>query len=219
MSQSEFLNALRDANSVAEIQKVIESFVTKYPGSCKWVPFGNRPNNRGTIEASADPGRSLVERLTNGIDSLLEDEYQKHNGIPECRTPKEAATAWLNVPATGLSEMSTVERRGLAQKIIIKIQSADSRSSRIIEVQDKGVGLSPEQMPTTILSLNETNKIQKHYLAGAYGQGGSSTLATSKYVLFASRRSIDPTVGFTIACYEDLPPDQYKIGRYVYFNL
>ena len=34
-------------------------------------------------------------------------------------------------------------------------------------------------MKDTILSLNESNKIQKHYLAGTYGQGGSSTFAFS----------------------------------------
>ena len=40
-------------------------------------------------------------------------------------------------------------------------------------------------MKDTILSLNESNKIQKHYLAGTYGQGGSSTLAFSQSVFIA----------------------------------
>jgi hypothetical protein len=38
----------------------------------------------------------------------------------------------------------------------------------------------------TILSLSEGNKWQKHYLAGIYGQGGSSTFAVCKYTLIAA---------------------------------
>lgn len=218
MRSWEFLNVLRTATSVSEVEAAIAEFEEQNLGHCQWVPFGNRENNRGTIEASADPGRSLVERLTNGIDAVLEDEHEKHNGIPACRSPKEAATAWLNVPSGGLSDVSTTERRRLAQRVTIKIQAGENRSSRIIEIQDTGIGLSPTQMPNTILSLNESNKMQKYYLAGAYGQGGSSTLASSRFVLIASRRSIDSAIGFTVACYEDLPPDEYKIGRYVYLT-
>jgi hypothetical protein len=215
----EFLNVLRTGVSTSETEAAIDEFELQHQGHINWVPFGGRENNRGTIEASGDPGRSLVERLTNGIDAVLEDEHAKHNGRPNCRSPKEAATAWLNVPSSGLSDMSTTERRTLAQKVAIRIQAGENRSSRIIEIRDYGIGLSPTQMPGTILSLNESNKMQKYYLAGAYGQGGSSTLAASKYVLIASRRGTDPVIGFTVACYQDLPPDEYKIGRYVYLTL
>jgi len=81
------------------------------------------------------------------------------------------------------------------------------------------VGLTSEQMPRTILSLSESNKVQKLYLAGAYGQGGSSTLAVSKATLIASRYGAHPKVGFTVVRFLDLPPDQYKIGHYVYLTL
>lgn len=219
MRTYEFFNAIRAATSVSDIETAITQFEAQNSPSIQWVPFGSRENNRGTIEAAADPGRSLVERLTNGIDAILEEEYERHNGRPSCRSPKEAATAWLNVPAGGLSDMSATQRRALAQRVTIKIEVGEGRSSRIVEVRDFGIGLSPDQMPRTILSLNESNKMQKYYLAGAYGQGGSSTLATSKYVLIASRRCSDPIVGFTVACYQDLPPDEYKIGRYAYLTL
>src|SRR5581483_10659090 len=69
------------------------------------------------------------------------------------------------------------------------------------------------------LSLNESNKMQKHYLAGAYGQGGSSTFAASRYVFIASRQHETPTVGFTVVKFHDLPPETFKIGRYAYLTL
>ena len=50
-------------------------------------------------------------------------------------------------------------------------------------------------MPHTILSLNESNKISKHYLVGAYGQGGSSTFTFSRLSVIACRYGDGP-IGF-----------------------
>jgi hypothetical protein len=71
----------------------------------------------------------------------------------------------------------------------------------------------------TILSLGASNKIQKHYLAGTYGQGGSSTLNFCKYSLIVSRSFGTDFIGFTIARYQDLPPDLFKVGNYVYMHI
>ncbi|MGC1483935.1 MAG: hypothetical protein WA789_09090 [Candidatus Acidiferrum sp.] len=87
-----------------------------------------------------------------------------------------------------------------------------------MEVRDQGIGIAPENVTRTILSLNESNKLQKHYLAGAYGQGGSSTFAFSRYSLIACRSASGP-VGFTIVKFLDLPAEQYKTGHYVYLTL
>jgi hypothetical protein len=89
----------------------------KYRREIKWIPLGGRENNKGTVEVSGDTGRSLVERLTNGIDAVLELEHELHKGTPNCRSPKEAASAWLNVPDGGLSDMTNMQRRTLAQKV------------------------------------------------------------------------------------------------------
>lgn len=219
MEVKEFYQALQAASSIAEVEAAINAFEEAYPSGLRWVPFGGRENNRGAIEASADPGRSVVERATNGIDAVLEAEYERHAGRPTCRSPKEAATAWLNVPEGGLSEMTPAQRRTLAQRVTIKILPGNGRESRIVEIRDRGIGISPEQMPSTILSLNAPNKLQKHYLTGIYGQGGSSTFAVSKYTLIASRYNNHPTVGFTVVRFLDLPPEDYKTGYYVYLTL
>jgi hypothetical protein len=219
MTEGELFDRLHAARAISEVAAAVDEFLASRPGECAWVPFGGRENNRGTIEVSADPGRSAVERLTNGIDAILEAEYESHNGIPECRSPKEAASAWLNVPELGLSALTPTQRRSLAQRVSVKILAGEGRESRILEVHDNGIGLSPESMPNTILSLNESNKMQKHYLAGAYGQGGSSSLAPSKWTLIASRHDGFPMIGFTVVRYQDLPPETYKMGRYVYLTV
>lgn len=218
MSQTEFFQTLHSATTLADAENALITFLGQNPTN-QWVPVGNRDNNRGTIDSSSDPGRSLIERLTNGIDAVLEDEFIQHNGIPDCRSPKEAATAWLNVPAIGLSDMTTTERRTLAQRVTVKLLNGEGRSSRVVEVRDYGTGLTAEEMPRTILSLNESNKMQKHHLAGAYGQGGSSTFASSALVMIASRAENEGKTSFTVVRYEDLPANLFKIGRYVYLTL
>lgn len=219
MTPTALYQAIQAANSLSEVETAIESFEGEYHGKFRWLPVGGRENNSGTISVSADPGRSIIERLTNAIDAVLEAEHLQHDGIPICQSPKEAASAWLNVPENGLSEMSQRQRQELANRVVIKVLPGEGKESRIVDVRDLGIGLTPEQMPNTILSLNESNKVSKHYLAGAYGQGGSSTFAASKYTLIASRFDKHPTVGFTIVRYEDLPPDLFKIGQYVYLSL
>ena len=219
MTEKDFFYAINGSSNVREAEEAIYDFEAAQGDKASWFPFGGRKNNRGPIEVSTDPGRSLVERITNAIDAVIESEYESHAGLPICRSPKEAATAWLNVPPSGLSDMTPAQRRAIAKHVAIKILPGDGREARIVEVRDFGVGITPEQMPETILSLNESNKVQKHYLAGVYGQGGSSTFAVSKYTLIASRHDNHPTVGFTIVQYLDLPPEDYKTGYYVYLTL
>src|SRR2546426_4775013 len=219
MNAKQLYLALQEAIDFAAAEAALNIFESEHRGEIQWLPIGGRENNRGAIEASADPGRSLVERLTNGIDAILEVEHIKHNGQPVCRNPKEAATAWLNIPEDGLSEMTPVQRRLLAQHLAIKIFPGDGREGRVVEILDRGIGISPEEMPRTILSLNESNKVQKLYLAGTYGQGGSSTFAVSKYTLIGSRSNENQPVGFTLVRYLDLPPEKFKTGHYVYLTL
>lgn len=219
MNQRELYIALQAAASPGEVEAALGRFEAANARVVRWVPVGGREANRGIIEVSGDPGRALMERVTNGIDAVLEAEHDEHRGIPDCRSPKEAARAWLNVPDDGLSEMTPGQRRSLAQRVTIRLLPGEAKETRVVEVVDRGIGLTPQQMPRTILSLNESNKIQKHYLAGTYGQGGSSTFTASRYTLLASRHGTDPAIGFTVVRFLDLPPEQFKTGHYVYLTL
>ena len=211
----DLFNTLLKTEKVEDVRAAHAAFLAEAGAS--EVPFGGRANNRGAIEVAADPARSLIERVTNGHDALLELEHGHHNGVPECRTPREAAEAWLGVPAkTGLAGLTPKERQGLAERTVVRLEPGEGWQSRILTVVDRGTGIEPKRMKDTILSLNESNKIQKHYLAGTYGQGGSSTLAFSKYVFIASRLEGTDVIAFTVVRYQDLPAEDYKTGRYVY---
>lgn len=218
MTLQELFKILVAAKGVAEVRAALEAFELAHSGETAWMPVG-RDNNRGTIEASADPGRALIERLTNGIDAVLEDEHDRHGGRPDCRSPKEAASSWLGVPDNGLSGMSSAQRQRLAQRVSITLEDGEGKDSRIVTVRDLGSGIQPERQADTILSLGEGNKITKHYLAGAYGQGGSATFAVSKFTVIASRFDDQASVGFTVVRYLNLPAASYKIGHYAYLTV
>lgn len=212
-----FLDSLMTATKVEGVRAALVE--VRADPSAKVVPFGRRENNRGAIEVATDPARSLIERVTNAHDALLEHEHSLHKGLPVCLSPREAADAWLKVPMKGgLSALTPKERQNLAEDTVLSLDAGEGWQSRILTVVDRGSGIAPEDMEGTILSLNESNKIQKHYLAGTYGQGGSSTLAFSRFVLITSRAAGSDTVSFTLVWYEDLPAEQFKTGRYVYLT-
>lgn len=171
------------------------------------------------MEVSSDPGRALVERVTNSFDAVLELEHRTHDGKPDCRTPREAASAWLGVPLEGLSKATTRQRQELANRVTVTLLDGDGKNARILDVRDLGTGLTAEEIPKTILSLNASNKITKHYLAGAYGQGGSSTYIAAALTLIASRAQVSDEIAFTIVRYQDRAPETFKTGYYVYLTV
>jgi hypothetical protein len=217
MDNRELLNRLLAAEKVEEVKAAI-SECRQLP-NVDLVPFGRRDNNRGAIEVATDPARSAIERVTNAHDAILEYEHDQHGGVPKSNSPREAAAHWLGVPTKGgLSALSPGKRQELAADTVVRLEPGEGWQSRLLTVIDRGTGIAPDQMEGTILSLNESNKIQKHYLAGTYGQGGSSTLVFSRYVLLASRAASTDEIAFTVVWYQDLPADQYKTGRYVYLT-
>lgn len=217
MTGRELLDALLGATNVQQLETALKAYTAAHPTVVSWAPVGRRPNNRGAIEVASDAGRSMIERVTNMLDALLELEHERHGGTPTCRSPREAASAWLGVPEKeGLSALSNKQRQDLAARAVVRLEPGEGSQSRLMTVIDEGIGIEPERLEGTILSLNESNKIQKHYLAGTYGQGGSSTFAFCKYAVIVSRRDGSDRVGFTIVRYEDLPAEDFKTGRYVF---
>lgn len=216
MNPGILLKELLETDKTADVRALLDEFVSANQESCSWRPVGDRPNNSGTIQAAGDPMRALVERITNGIDAVIERAHHEHGGKPQCSNPRDAVQAWFGVPKAGLHKLSELERRKLAQDTVsVLLLEGDGKARRCVDISDKGLGLTPSQMPRTILSLNESNKLDKFYLAGAFGQGGSATLASAEFTLIASRSVLNSdTVGFTVVKYE--PPKGVKLGSYVY---
>jgi hypothetical protein len=211
-----FLKSALEADTIAKIVSTIDSLSQHFGQRLQFIPVGNRENNKGIIEVGNDPGRCLIERITNASDAVLEYEFVRHNGVPLCNSPRDASHAWLGVPSQGLSQLSPAQRRELARRVTITVENGEGKQSRTVSVRDEGIGLRSDEAPLTILSLNESNKISKRYLAGTYGQGGSSTFAVSELTLIVSRQRDTDHVCFTLVRYFDRPAETYKAGHYLY---
>lgn len=191
-----------------------------------WRPVGDNEANYGLVNIGSDPGLALVERVTNAIDAVIEREALRRlgkKGEHEPASPREATELWFGVPGGRVGNLGdAAKRQPLADEVVVSLFDGTEKFQPTVEIRDLGVGLTPSLIPRTILSLSGSNKLNKMYLAGAYGQGGSTALAFSPNgTLFVSRRQPDllarddvDQVAVTVARYEDLDPRRNKNGRY-----
>ena len=209
-----------EAKTAADAMAIISTCEQRF--NARPVAVG-RENNIGTINIASDSGLALVERLTNGIDSLIELAVRLNPATSDADSPEAAVRRLFGVPAGGHGEMSMGERRLLGEKLKIGMHESGERKRPTIRVTDYGIGQHPSKFSKTLLSLNEENKVGKYYTMGTYGQGGSTTLGFSKYVILCSRRHPDlleqeesDSIGFTVAYEEDTDPETSKLPRYVW---
>jgi hypothetical protein len=140
-------------------------------------------------------------------------------------SPREAVELWFDVPGGRVANLGDpAKRQPLADNVVVTLLTGLHKRAPSVMIRDRGIGLTPQLIPSTILSLSGTNKIDKPFLAGAYGQGGSTVLAFSpRGTLFVSRRQPAlnedghaDVVAITFARYEELDPAKNKNGRYSY---
>jgi hypothetical protein len=217
---------MAQSNNVDEVHDLVNHLISQY--NFDWKPVGGREGNYGLINIGSDPGLALIERVTNAVDAVIEREAVRRDIQPGTanmpRTPREAVETWFGIPSGRVRNLTIEQRQTLADNIVLQILPGSSPKTPTITIRDRGVGLTAALLPKTILSLGESNKIDKPYLAGAYGQGGSTTLAFSpEGTLFVSRRQPDllpigdeDRIAVTVARFRELDPARNKNGRYDY---
>jgi hypothetical protein len=187
----------------------------------EWRLFGDTLSNQSSIGLGTKPGRSITERVTNGLDAILEKRAQHQQG-PMPDSPSYAAERWFGRPVTGPDtglfswKYSAAQYDKLVSMVLLP---TDTPGSATIDVIDRGSGIPNAKLPATILSLQQGNKITKKYLAGAYGQGGSATLSFCDYAMVISRSVDEPNlVSFTVIRILSMS-DDYKVDAYAYLAL
>ena len=231
----EFLKkALNPDISIKEFNELFLKLLKASPIKENYTSYvGQKENNSSNIDVSSDPGRALIERITNGIDSVLEDIYNDRNSsinedkssktnVSQPQSPHQAAQDWLGVPIKdGLKALSDDQRMKLAKKVLtVRQLPGDSSSDQIIDIIDRGIGINQKQFKDTILSISGSNKIRKKYVMGQYGHGGSSTFRFSKKTLIVSKTKNSNHISFTVVWYQEPEDDDdtLKIGSYIYLT-
>jgi len=199
------------------------SFLEQIEGvhAIRWRPVGDRENNLATINLGSDPAAGLIERITNAIDAVLEREWLRRGQPTDVRSPREAVASWFNIPEGRLSNIASArDLQELSSRVQVTLHDSEDASRPTVDIRDYGIGLTSEEFPETILSLNASRKLQKLFLAGAFGQGGSTALSYSHFTIILSRKfggsTQKPVVAGTVVRFNPGDPKVDKHGVYEY---
>jgi hypothetical protein len=169
-------------------------------GALHWYPVGGERGNAGRIKLAGSPINPIGERTINGMEALLEMMRQlelKRGPAAPPTSPRDAVKRYFELPP--LEEVPKWRQlihgqkardyaRTLATKIRIRLVREGRPAEYTVIIEDEGIGQAPGKLHSTLLSLGESDKADKPYLIGVFGQGGSSTFAASAYSWIMSRR-------------------------------
>jgi hypothetical protein len=208
------------ARTVGDVDRLEAEIVKRVGG--EWPRnLGDNEANWSVIASGVDPKTVIFERVTNMWDALIEAEAERRQDF-SCVTPSEAARKFLGIPKGGPTELSNAERERLAPLSTLSfLDSDDSSRHPSVGARDFGIGLSPVEMPETILSLQRSNKLHKPYLHGVFGKGGSIACLFSKATIIVTRKQPDllngaeDRVALAIVREADAPDARLPFFRYL----
>lgn len=168
----------------------------------KWTPYGDNEAFYGVVEnQQAHPVPALVEKVTNGIDAILERKVlQDGIDIRSARAPRSVAEALDRYfPDHRNWDLGDARRRQARE---LQIVASGPRRDTSLLVYDNGVGQAPADFPRTFLSLLRGNKNDVHFVQGKYNMGGAGAIAfcgDRRFQLIASKRyDGSAPLGFTL---------------------
>jgi hypothetical protein len=188
-----------------------------------WLAVGDIDNNFGIINMGKDPAAGVVERITNALDAVIERRWEEMKRPAHFRSPRAAVQEWWDVPEGRLGRVEEPRdlKDDLITQVVVTLRDGDRSDLPTVDVRDYGIGIEAQVFKDSILGLNKNRKLQKRFLAGAFGQGGSTALAHSEYTIVVSRH-INPgtkktsSVAATIVRFNPGNVDVDKHGRYEY---
>jgi len=163
-----------ECDTADKLRQLIET--DTYFGEIKWLPYGGFANNTGVINGQMkEPENSLIEKVTNSIDAILMRKCQETGIEPRdrLRSPKDMEEA-IKRYFGGRDEIR--KKRSEFAKEMIRLTAQGLKEKPTITVIDKGEGQTPNEIPKTILSLQQEIKKKIKFVYGTYNQGGSSSL-------------------------------------------
>lgn len=171
-------------------------------GKFHWHPVGGDRGNAGRIKLAGSPENPIAERTVNSMEGLIElarqEELLKDPQAPPPNSPREAVKKYFKLPPLDQlpnwpdeieGQKAAKFAREIARKIRVKLLRSTRPTEYTVAIEDDGIGQTPSAMHQTLLSLGNSDKGDKPYLIGVFGQGGSSAYAASEYSILVSRRA------------------------------
>jgi hypothetical protein len=183
----ELFELAMNARTIADVDAV-EASMARSVGGASTRLLGDTENNWSALAGPADPVAVIWERLTNMFDAIIDANAHGVADRP-WKSPRAAVEALLNVPEEGISALSDEDATALASMArVTLLDSDDSIYKPTLAFRDRGIGLTPVEMPDTILSVEGSNKLRKPYMHGVFGKGGSVACLHSDATIILSRK-------------------------------
>ncbi len=173
------------------------------PGKLHWYGVGGERLNAGRIKQAGSAENPIAERLVNAMEGVIElhrrRELLANPNSPAPENPRAAVKRYFDLPPLDQLPAWPTDIRGLKPKKysreVAKLIRAkllrEKKGKYTIIVEDDGIGQTPSHLHSTLLSLGSSDKGDKPYLIGVFGQGGSSAYAASEMSWLMSRRAPD----------------------------
>jgi hypothetical protein len=177
-----------------------------------------------TINLGSDPAAGLTERITNAVDAVLEQAWVDQGQPTGLSSPRDAVEQWFDIKngeLASVQELRDGRIRDLSSRVVVSLHDSERPDRPTVGIRDSGIGIEAHEFDSSILSLNESRKLKKFFLAGAFGQGGSTALSYSPYTIIMSRAAGKPDssphpVACTIVRFDPGDYEVDKHGRYEY---
>ena len=174
--------AARTYEDAMKVQEMIETAI----GMRHERPLADMPNNLGLTSSPGSFDHKVLENVTNMQDAVVEraalTKYGNVASVPYS-TPQEAAQDLF-------AGKSTEE---LSPKVTAQFHESDpptNKTKRITAVfRDHGCGMTPSEVPGTILGVGRFYKNEIDWLQGAFGMGAKSTFGNARAVVLVTRRA------------------------------
>lgn len=172
------------------------------PGKLHWYPVGGLLGNQANIKHAGSAVNPIGERVVNIFESLIELERQKElladpTAAPP-KSPRDAVRRYFDLPPLDEIPDYTENIRGmkpdqylrqLANRALVSLRQQARGKEYTVVIEDDGIGQRADRVHKSLLSLGASDKPDKPYLIGMFGQGGSSAFHACECSWLVSRRA------------------------------
>ena len=181
------------ANGEAEVSHIIENNEL-LNNSSNWWPYGGNKGNFGTFEnQQSHPVPSLVEKITNSIDTMLLKKCRLMGINPKSSEAPDsinrAVERFFKIPKGELGEITPSQRQLLSLNIQL-IATGDNKEVYDLLVFDDGEGQHPKDFKKTFLSISLNNKNDISFVQGKFNMGSTGAVVfcgDCRYQLIGSK--------------------------------
>lgn len=172
------------------------------PGKLHWYPVGGLLGNQANIKHAGSAVNPIGERVVNAFEALIELERQKellaNPSAVAPKSPRDAVRHYFDLPPLDEIPDYTENIRGmkpdaylrqLANRVLVTLRQQARGKEYTVVIEDDGIGQRADRIHKSLLSLGASDKPDKPYLIGMFGQGGSSAFHACECSWLLSRRA------------------------------